>query len=629
MAIAANFSLVRPSLLLDFSNQTVLDPRVTFARTTTALFYDNKSAALAEQNLLLQSNTFTNAAWTVSGVGTPVVGATDPAGGATAYTLTASVGSSQHYFQNASPYTSFGVGTFTVSAYLQAGTNNFVTIDLLQSGGNWAAATFNLTAGSVAVSQTGSAGNLTYSSSAVTQVGSTNWWRCSLTFAVAATAAVQVIFQLNNAATFSFANGLQANWTALGTETLLVYGAQLEQRSAPTVYTATTATAVNTYTPTLQTAAINAPRFDYNPTTRESLGLLLEQASTNLALYSSDYTNAAWTKANCTITAAASISPDGSQNAQLMVLSASSSSKFIYPAALITFTAATYTFSVYVKSYGQRYVQLGGNSIPTIYCNFDLTNGIAGTPVGGSSTANIQDAGNGWYRCSLTYTAAAGSTTPLILATTSLTSGIAPSFAGNGFNGYLIWGAQVELAPSATSYIANTSIANARTVDSASMTGTNFTSWYNYSGGTVYIEASAGSPAISASVSNPVPFEINDGTVNNFINVNYIPTGVQNAVRLNNVYIQQNTIALPATIAANTFYKTAFAYSTTGTGVSSVGQTASTTAISVSIPAVNQLNFTGAGRLTAASSALNGRIKKFAYYPLALTNTQIQSLSAN
>ena len=45
----------------------------------------------------------------------------------------------------------------------------------------------------------------------------------------------------------------------------------------------------------LTSAAINVPRFDYNPATLALNGLLIEQASTNSALWSRDLTNAAWT----------------------------------------------------------------------------------------------------------------------------------------------------------------------------------------------------------------------------------------------------------------------------------------------------------------------------------------------
>ena len=628
MTISANFPVTRPALLLDFSNQTVLDPRVTFARTTTALYYDNKSAALAEQNLVPYSNTLTNAIWGASGVATPVLNATDPTGTASgAYTVTANVGSSNHSLTSPGSGSTIPlvIGTYTFSCYLQAGTNNYASLNVYSSIANYAAVTFNLTSGSVAFGKSGSGvSNLAYSTFALTQVGSTNWWRCSLIFTSSAAQTIGVNVSLNTSATPTYGNYGTETWTALGTETLLVYGAQLEQRSAPTVYTATTATAVNTYTPTLQTAAINAPRFDYNPTTRESLGLLLEQASTNVMLYSSDYTNASWTKTACTITAAADISPDGTQNASLMVLGTTSASHQIVQT--FTYTAATYTQSAYVKFYGQRFVQLTTNATSFVtYCNFDLIDGVVGTAGGGGSpVGNIQNVGNGWYRISLTITAVAGAAGFYIAAANSSTAGGLPSFAGNGFNGYLVWGAQVEAAPSATSYIANTSIANNRTVDSASMTGANFSSWYNYSGGTVYVEAASG---YVGTVSPPSSFVISDGTSANYLQFAYTAVGITTAARVNSVTLQSLTVNLPSATVANTFYKSAWYLSGAGNGVSSAGQTATTYSTAVVAPAVNQLNIGALG--VTVGNPPNGRIKKFAYYPLALTNTQIQSLSAN
>jgi hypothetical protein len=349
---------------------------------------------------------------------------------------------------------------------------------------------------------------------------------------------------------------------------------------------------------------------------------LLEQASTNLALYSSAFDNAAWTKTLCTITATADISPDGTQNAQLMVLGTSNAAHYINQ--VTTYTAAAYTISVYIKYYGQQFIQLQTGANTGVYCNFDLINGTAGTPAGsGSPVASIQNAGNGWYRCSITVTALAAAANNFIIASNSLTATSAPTFAGNGFNGYLVWGAQVELAPSATSYIANTAgTATVRTVDSASMTGTNFTSWYNYSGGTMYLEAASGNPATSVA-----PVMLNDGVVLNRVGINYVSGGVNTQAQINNVLIQNQTVALPSTIAANTFYKTAFYFSGAGNGVSSAGQTATTYSTAIGAPAVTRIDFATTGN--GITGGFNGRIKKFAYYPLALTNTQIQSLSAN
>ena len=618
MTISQNFPATRPSLLLDFSNQTVLDPRVTFTRTTTGNYYDNKSAALAEQNLLLQSNDPTNAVWGKVNINAPVVGATDPAGGATGYTLTATAAINN--FHHMSQTVSVGAGTYTVSAYLQAGTNNFASLGVYNSltTTNWATTTFNLTAGSVAVSKTqsGAGGGLTYSSSSVTQVGSTNWWRCSITFISNSIQNINSDFQINSSATPTYASYGLETWLSAGTETILVYGAQLEQHSSPTVYTATTAAAINTYTPTLQVATANSPRFDYDPVTRQSLGLLLEQASTNLALYSSDYTNAAWTKSAVTITPTAGISPDGTQNAQLIIPSSSSVTHNLN--LTYTYSAGTTTVSVYAKAYGQNYCALQSNQGTTFAANFDLVNGVVVT---GSATTNttaaITPVGNSWYRCSITFTSTAASNLTYISAANSTYT----AYVGNGFNGVLLWGAQVELAPSATSYIATVASAQTRTVDAPSMTGTNFTSWYNYSGGTIYFEAASGNPAANYAV---IPFQISDGTTNNSIGIYYVTNGVGSSIKANNVTLTNAIIALPAAIAANTFYKTSYTYSTTGTGISSAGQTATTAATAISVPAVNQINFS-----LGVSNYVNGHIKKFAYYPTVLTSTQLQSLSAN
>ena len=61
----------------------------------------------------------------------------------------------------------------------------------------------------------------------------------------------------------------------------------------------------------IQTAATNVARFDHDPVTRESLGLLVEEARTNLITYSEQLNNTGWFKNLVTVSANAGVAPDG------------------------------------------------------------------------------------------------------------------------------------------------------------------------------------------------------------------------------------------------------------------------------------------------------------------------------
>ena len=67
----------------------------------------------------------------------------------------------------------------------------------------------------------------------------------------------------------------------------------------------------------MQTAAINTLRINYNPTTLECLGALVEPAATNRLVHSCGYDNAAWGKNFITVTPndAAVVAPDGTTTA--------------------------------------------------------------------------------------------------------------------------------------------------------------------------------------------------------------------------------------------------------------------------------------------------------------------------
>jgi nucleoside diphosphate kinase len=78
---------------------------------------------------------------------------------------------------------------------------------------------------------------------------------------------------------------------------------------------------------------------------------------------------------------------------------------------------------------------------------------------------------------------------------------------------YLIWGAQYELGSFATSYIPTTTAALARSVDVCSITGANFTSFYNQSEGTIIGQGIV--DTVGVGLLFPSFANFNDGTANN------------------------------------------------------------------------------------------------------------------
>jgi hypothetical protein len=280
-----------------------------------------------------------------------------------------------------------------------------------------------------------------------------------------------------------------------GSLTLTVSGsvteAQLEAvtyQTTPRAYVATTG------------SAYYGPRFDYNPATLAARGLLIEEARTNLILQSNNPSSGSWSKSNLTNVTNKTTGPDGvSTSGTLLnedtVNNVHGISQSISKAA----SAITYTLSCFAKiGVGRTRITLsayanseGGNGT---YAPFDLSGGQAGTLSNrgagwAGSTSSITSIGNGWYRCTLTVTTSTG--TDIVAAvfndSGSGTATESISYAGTVGNGCNAYGAQLEPGSFATSYIPTAAASVTRAADSASMTGTNFSSWYNQSEGTLVV----------------------------------------------------------------------------------------------------------------------------------------------
>jgi hypothetical protein len=368
----------------------------------------------------------------------------------------------------------------------------------------------------------------------------------------------------------------------------------------------------------LSTAAINAPRFDYNPSTLAPLGLLIEQSSTNLLTYSQDFSNAIWANQNVTVNTTANIAPDGTQTFNKIQENSTSNLQF-YVKQSYTFALGVHTFYFYAKASERNWVYFEvGNS----YANINLLTGALGT-TGIFSTgwtfgsASATPVGNGVYRCQITSTCTiAGSYLATIHVENANNSIV---YTGTIGYGLYAWGSQLEALAFPTSYIPTTSAQVTRASDNASMTGTNFSSWYNSAQGTFYLNGTT--IWTTTNIPTSTFISLTYGTNNSSV---YTPLYVN--AGSNNLYCYDNASA------------TGFSSPGFGSKMQITVNYGSSKSIFANGFAGNGANTTYNGAFGLSTGviigsgggyAFNGRIAKISYYPSQLTSTQQISLTGS
>ena len=173
------------------------------------------------------------------------------------------------------------------------------------------------------------------------------------------------------------------------------------------------------------------------------------------------------------------------------------------------------------------------------------------------------------------------------------------------------------MAAFASSYIKTEGSQVTRAADAASMTGANFSSWYNAGQGTLYSEASTYDASTIRSA-----MSISDGTSTYRILTAH-GTGARGFVANNGTQMSQSISSVAFT--NNTFSKVSMAYADNN-GNAAANGTLGTLDTAMTIPVVTQLQI---GTQTgSAAQTLNGNIKKLAYYPIRVTDTQLQALTS-
>lgn len=224
----------------------------------------------------------------------------------------------------------------------------------------------------------------------------------------------------------------------------------------------------------------NVPRIDFDPVTGECKGLLIEEQRTNLLKYSEQFDNAAWGKTNTTITANAIVSPAGVLTADKLVETVTTGEHTLSFSLGVT-SGVSYTFSLFAKAGERSKLRILFSAAGFGTNTQDLFNLSTGTVDDNQSGgASIISMGNGWYRVVVTKTAIATTTSTFQIRVCNTES--ATNYTGDRTSGLYVWGAQLEVGSFPTNYIPTTTAQVTRAADSASMTGANFSSWYNTTG---------------------------------------------------------------------------------------------------------------------------------------------------
>ena len=574
-AFAGNGGYGVPAYALNLLNPT-LDTSLTFSRASSATMYNSAGTIVyAPMNLLVQSNIFTSASWNKTNVATPTNGISDPFGGTAAWTVTNASG--LQFSRLNQHYNSMVVGAqYTVSSYFKAGTANAALV--YDNGGTGFVGYVKYTlSGAGSYSTSGAV-----SSATITSVGS-GLYLCSATFV----ATSSVYFNL---AVWDGSADQGGSYPGSNNGTYFyAYGAWLEATSydSPHVYNSTTST------------AYQGARFDYNPSTLALNGLLIEQQSTNLNAYSGSFAH--WGSVGSPSPTTNNIAPDGTATAYSWAIGSGTTG--YYASSVTVSPSTTYTISSFVKSFsGTPLIQVGsdtavfggGSNTYTAYSFFNPATQTFSSSSAGVISTGYEALPNGWYRAWV------------VATTNSSASNIANivycATAGNPVVGG--WGGQVEAGTFPTSYIPTIASTVTRAVDS--LTNTN-PSFFNSTQGTMFGEfilegIPTGDTAIAGASTHPTLA----------LGATYIKGSYPGIVDAVNYSI---------TLATNTVYKAGFSFISGAYAVTVNGNAPATGTNAQAVSAPSILNF------GVEAVYLNGWLRNFSYYPTALTNAQLQTIS--
>jgi len=345
----------------------------------------------------------------------------------------------------------------------------------------------------------------------------------------------------------------------------------------------------------IKTASANDARFDHNSLTGESLGLLVEESRSNLwlnsetnILFGTGFTN------NFTLPGGLT-NPAGGTTAT-KILTGSSQTWWSQGSGAYSFTSGEY-YTMSWWAYSTTTAVNFGNSDYFNLSNTTISSQTVTTP-------------GQWVKCYRTvqFTATGSAQVRFMTYNSTLYT--------DENNPVYIWGAQLEEGAFPTSYIPTTSAEVTRSADSASITGSNFSNWYNNDAGTFHSKGdltySSGSNVFRTLILSG-SFPSRRWSWNMIETINTFQSATDGMDHGN--FYSNMTPNIP-----NNFNIAQAIKNTSTTNVSSAAGgviVGSTSGFAAYNP-----NF-----LSIGTNSFTGRISRLVYYPTRLTDAQLQSIT--
>jgi hypothetical protein len=234
----------------------------------------------------------------------------------------------------------------------------------------------------------------------------------------------------------------------------------------------------------ITTASTNVARFDYDPTTLAPRGLLIEGSAINYMLYSTALDPHTNSKMRAVSTASIT-DPEGTTDKARIVAADGQTGYHARYLATTAGTNTTVTISIFAKKNGYKYLFISDLSLGRAAVRFDLDDGSTSNSSGaGFVSASATAYPNGWWRCSVVSTVTASTSyawgyvgAPLTGATYGA-AGVQYTGENLDDKGIYCYGFQVEAGAGASSYIPTAASQVTRNAEECRMTGTNFSSWF-------------------------------------------------------------------------------------------------------------------------------------------------------